>query len=61
MENYNQIEKELLKVAQEETDDSVFYNPFNGVVQSHKSGEQYVSIDKVLEFLVKKEFIKKID
>ena len=43
----------LCKLAQSETDDSVKWNPYNKVVQSHRDGTQYASVDKVLEFIKK--------
>lgn len=47
--NKNDISK-LCKISQSETDDSVMWNPYNKVVQSHRDGTQYVSVDKALEF-----------
>ena len=41
----------LLKKAQEDKDDSVSYNEFNKVVQSHRTGIQYISIDDVEQLL----------
>ena len=36
--------EELIAIAQEVNDESVKWNPFNKVVQSHKDGEIYISI-----------------
>lgn len=52
MEDKNDIKK-LCKISQSETDDSVMWNPYNKVVQSHRDGTQYISVDKALEFAKK--------
>lgn len=48
---YNKLLEDLCKIAQTEKDESVKWNELNEVVQSHKDGTQYISIDKVIEFI----------